>query len=856
LQDYIGAKSPKMGMIILRSARMSIYNSREGATWFYWDQFKGSNQQIIFMFCKFDLKNLDPMYPFKSWLKNKEQIDTDNYKTAFFNSKTGKFIAEKKFIKKLSFQDGVRLAKECQHKNNKDRGKILEAQSFVRLKSGYAIIGKTLGDTGLLPVVLFDVPEKNANFLARDETMPGFILVCIIILVTVNIAVFSRGPRITVGRVLIAAIIMAILMPALMSRSLFALIMKGSNEKEKIRIERDLYSSLTGIDNSYKIVQLEIHERLRQKFKDPATLARIREEENQDLNTEYDSVILDIATYVFKNIIDGYEDQVMPKYRELNTLLLSGPNDFIRYFNKFSGDDYIAEKSKTKNESLYLLLNLMRRKSMHVYSEERFDPELLQEHKKMLGDRLESLKFEEVQSLLKKSFGVEKYHDLMNTKGMVSTLKTSFGRSMFTAFPVEYKGKFRYFVGSSWDEFCVGPCFLRRAFDQRASIDKGLFNSDKNDFFSRLDPARYIERRPVSFMAFDGFRFDMFATDSQNSETMLGLLKKAYRSKLLLKQEVSDEKNPALYVAYPGRNLSVYILGAQQGLKHLQKAENARSAVFVTAVVLFLFFSVLAAVNIGGSLTNPLQHLLWGLGEVKRNNYRIRLKDSREDEFGSISKAFNQMVKRLGEKDTLGRFVSESVRKLAADPELLKRAAEGAEEEVTVLFASLQGFEKFALSQPVDEIERVLTFTLKAFFKRTQEFEGEIDKVIGEKVLIIFPHKKRGRKKAVASAISLVKKIKNDFRAEKKLQPVFGLNTGSVISGIIGAANEKMDYTVIGDTVNVAARLASVAEKMNLTLCASGVARSAAIRQEKFEKIQIEKIKGKKQEVEVYKVKV
>jgi class 3 adenylate cyclase len=462
---------------------------------------------------------------------------------------------------------------------------------------------------------------------------------------------------------------------------------------------------------------------------------------------------------------------------------------------------------------------------------------------------------EEVVGRLKTSFGIDKFHNLINAMGLEVLFRTGLGKGYVTVFPIAYAGKYRYFVGAVWDEYAIGPTFLRRAFDQRVVADLGALDKEKSSFYHRLDPGTYIKKKPVSFMAFDGFRFDLFATSNDNRQIMANLLKRASRSKVLLKHETKGEE-ATMFVAYPGQNLGVYMIGIQQNITHLKEIEDIRAIMFLAGMVLFVLFSVLAAVNISASFTNPLQHLLWGLGEVQKNNYSIKLKDSREDEFGSISKAFNLMTRRLQEKDVLGRFVSDSVKKLAANPELLKKAREGSEEEVTILFCSLKGFARIALQESESEIQKILEFSLRKFFARAEEYGGEIDKVIGEKILIVFPHRKTGRKKAVAAAISLVKNINKDFAIEKQVKPVFGLNIGKVISGIIGTPAVRMDYTVIGDPVNVAARLCSVAEDFDQTLVTSGLVCETAGKTEKFEKIEIEKIKGKKQEVEVFKVKV
>jgi adenylate cyclase len=212
------------------------------------------------------------------------------------------------------------------------------------------------------------------------------------------------------------------------------------------------------------------------------------------------------------------------------------------------------------------------------------------------------------------------------------------------------------------------------------------------------------------------------------------------------------------------------------------------------------------------------------------------------------------MTRRLKEKDTLNQFVSESVKKLAANPELLKKALEGSEEEVTIVFASLEGFAKLAAEVNEKDLKAYLEFSLGRFFARAAQFGGEIDKVIGEKILIIFPHARLGREKAVEQALSLAAQIIEDFRNEENLKPVFGINMGGVISGIIGAAKVRMDLTVIGDPVNVASRLCSLAKSDSQPVVISGQINDLLPKSHASEKVNVERVRGKRQEVEVFRV--
>lgn len=139
--------------------------------------------------------------------------------------------------------------------------------------------------------------------------------------------------------------------------------------------------------------------------------------------------------------------------------------------------------------------------------------------------------------------------------------------------------------------------------------------------------------------------------------------------------------------------------------------------------------------------------------------------------------------------------------------------------EVTVLFADFQGFTTLSESSDPEDLYRILSRCQAAFVEAIYAHEGTIDKFTGDGLMALFGasqalenHAERACRVALAMQAAVARL--SDEEAVRLGQPLrlrIGINAGEVIVGALGAARHA-DYTVIGDTVNIAARLESLAE--------------------------------------------
>ncbi|HNW35508.1 MAG TPA: adenylate/guanylate cyclase domain-containing protein, partial [Candidatus Ozemobacteraceae bacterium] len=255
-----------------------------------------------------------------------------------------------------------------------------------------------------------------------------------------------------------------------------------------------------------------------------------------------------------------------------------------------------------------------------------------------------------------------------------------------------------------------------------------------------------------------------------------------------------------------------------------------------------------------GRLLKPLERLRLAMLEVASGRFDTRMPTDRSDEFGTLAIAFNSMAKALQEAAILGRFVSGSVRRAVHD----RRADEsgrGERREVTILFSCLFHFEQLCHDRDAAFIFGALGEHLGAFNAELKQFAGaaEIDKIIGDKILVVFDHERLGGRAAAAGAVlSVVRGVRRRI-TELHLETAMGINTGMVISGILGAKSVRLDHTVIGDPVNLASRLSLLAHMTDGTRTVlSGAFLDACDGTIRTEKLPFRKVKGKTQEVEAY----
>ncbi len=250
--------------------------------------------------------------------------------------------------------------------------------------------------------------------------------------------------------------------------------------------------------------------------------------------------------------------------------------------------------------------------------------------------------------------------------------------------------------------------------------------------------------------------------------------------------------------------------------------EKLRPAREAERLLLFVAFSSLIVAGIisrlfARRLSQPIEQLAAHTRVIAVGDYVTPLELYRGDELGRLADAFRAMSTGLAERDRVRDLLDKNVSPEVAAQLLRDGATLGGEErEVTILFADLRGFttlsEKFAPRDLLHLLNRYLDRMSAAI----EHEGGVIDKFIGDAIMALFgapvPQAQAARR-AVNAAIAMERaliELNHELAAEghPPLAIGIGINTARVVAGNIGS-QRRLNYSVIGDGVNVAARLQS-----------------------------------------------
>ncbi len=229
-----------------------------------------------------------------------------------------------------------------------------------------------------------------------------------------------------------------------------------------------------------------------------------------------------------------------------------------------------------------------------------------------------------------------------------------------------------------------------------------------------------------------------------------------------------------------------------------------------------LLLGIMVAVFMGIHFSKPILKLVEATHEISRGNFGHKVEVNRNDEFGNLAKAFNHMGDELWAKsimkESFGKYVGREILELilkSPDMELLK----GKKNEATIVFADIRGFTSYSERREPNKVVDELNEYFKIATNIILKYNGYVDKFIGDAVLGVFGvpvyHSDHGES-AVKACLELQETFKK-MAVKKAGNPLLGavgisINTGMVVSGNIGS-EAKMEYTVIGDAVNLASRI-------------------------------------------------
>ncbi len=228
------------------------------------------------------------------------------------------------------------------------------------------------------------------------------------------------------------------------------------------------------------------------------------------------------------------------------------------------------------------------------------------------------------------------------------------------------------------------------------------------------------------------------------------------------------------------------------------------------------------AIVMARKLTSPLKHLQEVVKVVAEGQLNPTLPTSNNDEVGDLIHSFNHMLQGLRDKESIenkfSSYISKDIAKdILSDLHISKKPLR----EVTgsVLFVDIVGFTQLCEKQSPQHIADILNQYYFLLHQAAKMYRGSVDSYIGDGAMLTFGVHKEDHKHAInaicgAQIFIRLCDLMNDQRKQNQLPPLqfrLGLHCGAMLAGTIGSS-ERMQFTISGDTVNLAARLCDLAE--------------------------------------------
>lgn len=298
----------------------------------------------------------------------------------------------------------------------------------------------------------------------------------------------------------------------------------------------------------------------------------------------------------------------------------------------------------------------------------------------------------------------------------------------------------------------------------------------------------------------------------------------------------------------------------------LQRAMSEHMLPYGRLQVILLFLSALSlaitlvgALRIARRITKPVTQLADAARLMTKGQYVHTINVEQGDEIGELATAFNTMAKGMAERDTV-RDILGKVASHAVAEQLLSQQIElgGEEREVTVLFADIRNFTQLCESLPPTQTLALLNRYLTVIDQVIEEYEGVIDKYTGDGVMALFgapiarPDDAGRALKASLAIVSRVAALGEQLAKEGLPNPDIGIgiNTSRVIAGNIGSPT-RLNYTVLGDGVNLAARLEGLTKRYQVPIVVGETTRTrlTALVWRELDKV---RVKGKTVPARIY----
>lgn len=323
----------------------------------------------------------------------------------------------------------------------------------------------------------------------------------------------------------------------------------------------------------------------------------------------------------------------------------------------------------------------------------------------------------------------------------------------------------------------------------------------------------------------------------------------------LMQLDGADYVTLASAISADGNSVQVVLqrsLAAQ--LQPFEALQQRLFTIFAMGLILMMAALMLVSRNI----TRPLQLLTGGARRISAGDYAASVEIPHRDEVGQLATAFNTMAKGLAEKEKVRELLGKVVSPEIANELLSKQLELGGEErEVTVMFTDVRGFTALCEGRSPQQILALLNEYFSALTAVIEQHGGVVDKYIGDAVMALFGAPvvySDAPKRAISAALAVQPALValNQSFMQRGLKPIamgIGINTDRVVVGNMGSQS-RLNYTAIGDGVNLASRLEGLTKRYS---CCVIVSESTAMAAPEFLYLPLDlvRVKGKQEPVRI-----